>query len=50
MILTENPGNDSTDSGSSSQSFKIAIALPGVITDGGWNQSGYEGVKKAADK
>lgn len=27
----------------------IAIVLPGVITDGGWNQLGYEGVKKVAD-
>ncbi len=49
MILTENPGNDSTDSGTGAETFKIAIALPGVITDGGWNQSGYEGVKKAAE-
>ncbi len=48
--ITENNGNNSTDSGSSSETFKIAIALPGVITDGGWNQSGYEGVKKAAEK
>jgi basic membrane protein A len=28
----------------------VAIVLPGVITDGGWNQLGYEGVKRAADK
>jgi basic membrane protein A and related proteins len=27
--------------------FKIAIALPGVITDQAWNQSGYEGMKLA---
>lgn len=27
--------------------FKIAIALPGVITDQAWNQSGYEGVNLA---
>jgi basic membrane protein A len=27
--------------------FKIAIALPGIITDQAWNQSGYEGVKLA---
>ncbi|NES75277.1 MULTISPECIES: BMP family protein [Okeania] len=46
MIRTENPSNDSIDN---SETFKIAIALPGVITDGGWNQSGYEGVKKAAE-
>ena len=48
--ITENPDNNSTDSSSSSETFKIAIALPGVITDGGWNQSGYEGIKKAAEK
>ena len=29
---------------------KIAIVLPGTITDGGWNQLGYEGVKRAGDK
>lgn len=31
------------------ETFKLAIALPGVITDGGWNQLGYEGMKTAAD-
>ncbi|MDY7022301.1 MAG: BMP family protein, partial [Cyanobacteriota bacterium] len=31
------------------EAFKMAIALPGSITDGGWNQSGYEGIKKAAE-
>ncbi|MFN6502290.1 MAG: BMP family protein [Nostoc sp. DedQUE01] len=30
--------------------FKIAIALPGVITDKAWNQSGYEGVNLAKQK
>ncbi|AUT00940.1 BMP family ABC transporter substrate-binding protein [Nostoc sp. CENA543] len=30
--------------------FKIAIALPGVITDQAWNQSGYEGVNLAKQK
>lgn len=28
----------------------LAIALPGTITDGGWNQLGYEGVKRAGDE
>ena len=28
----------------------IAIVLPGTITDGGWNQLGYEGVKRAGDE
>lgn len=27
----------------------LAIVLPGTITDGGWNQLGYEGVKRAGD-
>ncbi|MBE7383209.1 MAG: BMP family protein [Leptolyngbya sp. SIO1E4] len=40
---------DSEVSGESSGDFKVAIVLPGVITDGGWNQSGYEGVKQAAE-
>lgn len=29
--------------------FKVAIVLPGVITDKSFNQSGYEGVKGAAE-
>ncbi len=32
------------------EGFKIAIALPGVITDKAWNQSGYEGVQLAKEK
>ncbi|MEO0985038.1 MAG: BMP family protein [Cyanobacteria bacterium J06639_14] len=28
----------------------IAIVLPGTITDGGWNQLGYEGVKRAGEE
>ncbi len=35
---------------SSSGRFKIAIALPGVISDKAWNQSGYEGVQLAKEK
>ena len=30
--------------------FKVAIVLPGVITDKSFNQAGYEGVKKASEK
>ena len=30
---------------SSNNTLKIAIVLPGIITDKAWNQSGYEGVK-----
>lgn len=33
-----------------SPGFKIAIALPGVITDQAWNQSGYEGLNLAKQK
>lgn len=28
---------------------RIAIVLPGTITDGGWNQLGYEGIKQAGE-
>lgn len=30
--------------------FKVAIVLPGVITDKSFNQAGYEGMKRASDK
>lgn len=32
----------------SAQDFKVAIVLPGVISDKSFNQSGYEGVERAA--
>ncbi len=35
--------------GAAGTASSIAIVLPGVITDGAWNQLGYEGVKKVAD-
>jgi len=35
---------------SSAAGFKIAIALPGIITDKAWNQSGYEGINLAKQK
>ncbi|MBE9205091.1 BMP family protein [Nostoc sp. LEGE 06077] len=35
---------------SGAEGFKIAIALPGVISDKAWNQSGYEGVNLAKQK
>ena len=41
--------SDSPTSESDAKVFKMAIILPGSITDGGWNQSGYEGVKKSAE-
>ncbi|MFE1748858.1 BMP family protein [Coleofasciculus sp. H7-2] len=30
--------------------FKVAIVLPGIITDKAWNQAGYEGVTIAKEK
>ncbi|MDJ0736117.1 MAG: BMP family protein [Nostocaceae cyanobacterium] len=32
------------------EGLKVAIALPGVITDKAWNQSGYEGIQLAKQK
>ena len=43
-----NTTNNTTNS--NNQSFKIAIALPGIITDQAWNQSGYEGINLAKEK
>ncbi len=40
----------STSTPGSGGGFKVAIALPGVITDQAWNQSGYEGVQLAKQK
>ncbi|WP_282609728.1 BMP family protein [Pelagibius sp. Alg239-R121] len=31
------------------EEFKVAIVLPGVVTDKSFNQAGYEGVKKASE-
>jgi basic membrane protein A and related proteins len=46
-----NPSQSPVASPSAAKSpAKVAIALPGTITDGGWNQLGYEGVKRAGDK
>lgn len=44
-----NSTSQSTPSSSASKQ-KLAIVLPGSITDGGWNQLGYQGMKKAAEK
>ena len=49
-LLLKACGNNqsSTPKGTSDgEAFKVAIALPGVITDKTWNQSGYEGVQLA---
>ncbi|BAZ17140.1 basic membrane lipoprotein [Calothrix sp. NIES-4071] len=42
--------NQTPPTTNSSSAFKIAIALPGVISDKAWNQSGYEGVQLAKQK
>ena len=36
--------------GTAATESSIAIVLPGTITDGGWNQLGYEGVKRAGEQ
>ncbi|MEM7771324.1 MAG: BMP family protein [Cyanobacteria bacterium P01_A01_bin.37] len=46
---TESGDAEATSDTPESSVASIAIVLPGVITDGGWNQLGYEGVKTVAD-
>jgi basic membrane protein A len=48
LLLKACSSNSTTTGGSGG--FKIAIALPGVISDQAWNQSGYEGVQLAKQK
>ncbi|GAA6621608.1 BMP family protein [Scytonema sp. NUACC26] len=48
-LLLKACSNKSVKTGDSG-GFKIAIALPGVITDKAWNQSGYEGLQLAKQK
>jgi basic membrane protein A len=40
--------DDSAEGGG--EAFRVAIALPGVISDQAWNQPGYEGVTLAKEK
>ena len=49
LLLKACNGNSQSTSDSKSE-YKIAIALPGVITDKTWNQSGYEGIQLAKQK
>ncbi len=52
-LLLKGCGNNQTTtptSTSGSGNFKVAIALPGLISDKAWNQSGYEGVQLAKQK
>ena len=46
---TTDAGADEAAEGAASET-SLAIVLPGTITDGGWNQLGYEGVKRAGDE
>jgi basic membrane protein A len=39
-----------SDSAESGEAFRVAITLPGVISDQAWKQSGYEGVTLAKEK
>ena len=48
LLLKACSSNSTTTSGT--QGFKCAIALPGIITDQAWNQSGYEGINLAKQK
>ncbi|MGD1909796.1 MAG: BMP family protein [Rivularia sp. (in: cyanobacteria)] len=50
LLLKACGKNESSTSTNSEEAFKIAIALPGSITDGAWNQSGYEGIQLATQK
>ncbi|MBD2295898.1 BMP family protein [Anabaena sphaerica FACHB-251] len=45
-----NNPNPTPTAASGNEGLKIAIALPGIITDQAWNQSGYEGVNLAKQK
>lgn len=44
------PATGSTAASPEAKNFKVAIVLPGIITDKAWNQTGFEGVKVAKDK
>ncbi len=51
LLIACNKSQTTTQSATgSSGGFKVAIALPGVITDKAWNQSGYEGVQLVKQK
>jgi basic membrane protein A and related proteins len=52
-LLLKGCGNNQTTTPtgtSGSGNFKVAIALPGLISDKAWNQSGYEGIQLAKQK
>jgi basic membrane protein A and related proteins len=45
-----NPTTPTATTTGGAEEFKIAIALPGIITDKAWNQSGYDGINLAKQK
>ncbi|MEM6402671.1 MAG: BMP family protein [Cyanobacteria bacterium P01_D01_bin.116] len=47
LLLKACSNNQSSTTDDGEEGFKIAIALPGAVTDKAWNQSGYEGVQLA---
>lgn len=47
LLLKACSSNQTSTVSDSGAGFKIAIALPGLITDKAWNQSGYEGINLA---
>lgn len=51
-LLLKGCGNNqtTTPTSTSGSDFKVAIALPGLISDKAWNQSGYEGIQLAKQK
>ena len=53
LLLAACTGPSETDSEEPSpelKAFKVAMVLPGNITDKSWNQAGYEGLKQAEKK
>lgn len=55
LVLAGCGGSGSSDSGSSSassekkDSYKVAMIMSGIITDGGWDQGHYESLKRAIE-
>jgi basic membrane protein A len=47
LLLKACTNSETSTETSANQDFKIAIVLPGIITDRAWNQSGYEGIELA---
>jgi basic membrane protein A len=47
LLLKACTNSETSTEASGNQDFKIAIVLPGIITDRAWNQSGYEGIELA---